>query len=123
MARTIPSSLQTLLDTKYGMEPINVIEIQWTEGGQRTAYADNDISDQNISGRIMALSGLDFVININNGSDSAEISVTLNDTDGQLKSIIDSVDIHKRPVWIYQWASGVVYSAKALIFQGEINSP
>lgn len=120
--RTISAALATKLATQYGTEPINIIEVQWADGGSRAVYADRDIAGV-AAGRITDLSGLDFVINVNDGSDSAQISIVLSDVDGDLKNIIDTNDIHKRDVWVYQWFEGIAIADKALIFQGEINSP
>lgn len=122
MPRNISSALQTKLDTDFGTEPINIVEVQWDIDGQRSVYSDRDI-DGYAAGRITELSGLDFVINVNDGSDSAEITIALSDVDGDLKQVLDNTDIHKRDVWIYQWFDGISTNDKALIFQGEINSP
>lgn len=121
MPRSLSAPLITKLNTQFGTEPINIIEIQWNSNGNRTSYADRDV--QGIPGRITELSNLDFVINISDGSDSAEIDVALSDINGDLKTIIDSNDIHKKDVWIYQWFEGTSLDDKALIFRGEINSP
>ena len=108
---------------QFGAEPINVIEIQWVEDGNRILYADRDIPAENILGKIVLLDKLDFIINVDQGSDSQEISIGLSDVDGDLKSIIDTHDIHKRDVWVYQWFDGDDFADKFLIFQGQINSP
>lgn len=119
--RQISPTALSVLATNFGTEPINIVQIQWTEDGPRSSYADRDIGE--IKGRITDISGLDFIINVNEGSDSAEISLTLSDVDGDLKQILDTVDIHKKDVWVYQWFEGMAQSEKFLIFQGEINSP
>lgn len=121
--RTISSGSLGKLAQQFGSEPINIIEVQWALGAQRTAYADRDLDGGAIKGRITAISGLDFIIDVSEGSDSAEISITLSDVDGDLKSIIDTVDIHKRDVWVYQYFAGLATSERFLIFRGEINSP
>lgn len=108
---------------QYGAEPINVIEVQWVEDGRRIAYADRDIPAENILGRITLLDDLDFIINVSQDSDSQEITIGLSDVDGDLKNIMDTTDIHKKNVWIYQWFEDDSFSDKFLIFQGEINSP
>jgi hypothetical protein len=122
MARAINANALAKLATQYGTEPINIIEIQWTKSGPRDAYADRDI-EGGVKGRILEISGLDAIIQVSGGSDSQEISIKLDDTDGSLKAILDSVDVHKRPVWVYQWFEGLDLADKFLIFKGQINSP
>jgi hypothetical protein len=122
MARAINANALAKLATQYGTEPINIIEIQWTKDSPRDAYADRDI-EGGVKGRILEISGLDAIIQVSGGSDSQEISIKLDDTDGSLKAILDSVDVHKRPVWVYQWFEGLDLADKFLIFKGQINSP
>lgn len=120
--RSISSASLTKLTTNLGTEPINIIEIQWVDDGPRIAYADRDI-EPGVLGRILEVSGLDSVVQVSGGSDSSEINVTLDDTDGSLKQILDTVDIHKRPCWVYQWFDGIALSDKFLLFAGLINTP
>ena len=120
MARQITT---TTHQDQFGAEPINVIEVQWVEDGNRVTYADRDIPSENVFGKIVLLDKLDFIINVNEGSDSQEINIGLSDVDGDLKDIIDNHDIHKRDVWVYQWFEGDDFADKFLIFQGQINSP
>lgn len=84
-------------------------------------------SDQNIpgvTGKILALGGLDSIINETGQDLSQQLSVTLDDTDGTIKARIDSMDLHKRPVTVYQWIKGTTYpDDQYIMFQGLINSP
>ncbi len=52
-----------------------------------------------------------------------EVSIILNDTDGSIKAIMDSTDIHKRPVVLYQYFAGIALSDKFIVFEGVITSP
>jgi len=107
---------------QYGHEPIVILEIEWVAGGQRFIYADRDVPP-NVRGRIQELSGLDAIVQVSNGADSQEISVKLRDHDGEVKGIMDTNDIHKRPCWVYQWFEGLDLSDRFLIFKGDISSP
>lgn len=122
MARTISAASLTKLATNLGTEPINIIEIQWVPGGPRDAYADRDITG-GIKGRILDIGGLDDVVQVTGGGQSQRLSITLDDTDGSLKEILDTQDIHKRSCWVYQWFEGLDTTEKFLLFKGEINSP
>lgn len=120
--RNLTASALTKIADNLGGEPINIIEVEWVQNsGTRSTYADRDIAG--ISGRILNVESLDNVINVLANSDSQEISVTLNDTDGAIRAIMDVNDIHARNVWVYQWFEGLSLSDKFLLFKGKINSP
>jgi len=121
MPRNISVASLAKLATRLGTEPINIIEIEWVDG-TRSAYSDRDIAG-GILGRIQEVSGLDDVVQVSGGSQSQQISITLDDTDGSIKGIMDSHDIHKRPCWVYQWFDGIATSEKFLIFKGVLNTP
>ena len=119
--RTISAPSLAKLAQNLGTEPVNIVEIQWTEGGERFSYCDKEVIG--LRAKILELSGLDFVIQISGGSDSSQVNVVLDDTDSEIKNLIDNYDANKRPVWIYQWFQGLAESEKFLIFRGEIRSP
>lgn len=126
MVRSISSNSQAKLDQNLGTEPALIIEIQWVDGGSIYTYSDKDLSGT--EGRILQVSGLDNTVVVQGvqsgtSSDSQQISVTLDDTDGSIKDILDSHDVHKEPAWVYQWFQGLDTSDKFLIFKGQISSP
>ncbi len=109
-----------------GTEPVVVIEVQWSEEG--SIYTYGDIDSPEVNGKILELSGLDNVITITGVSqattgDSQGLNFVLDDTDGHIKSILDTHDIHKRPVWVYQWFPDLPFADKFLLFKGEVSSP
>lgn len=120
--RNISAEALAKLTQQQGGEPLNIIEVQWTQSVSYY-YADRTIREFSIKGAILSLSNLENVINISGSSSSQSISITLNDTDGSIKTIYNNNDFHKRPVKIYQWFTGLHFTDKFLIFQGEINSP
>jgi hypothetical protein len=126
MVRSISPASQAKLDQNFGTEPAIIIEIQWVDGGSIYTYSDKDLGAG--EGKILDVSGLDNTVVIQGvqggtSSDSQQISVTLDDTDGTIKEIIDSHDIHKEPAWVYQWFQGLDTSEKFLVFKGQISSP
>lgn len=126
MVRTISANAQAFLDENNGTEPAFIIEIDWVDGGSTYTYSDKDLSSN--EGKITQVSGLDNTVvvqGVQSGSsgDSQSISVTLDDTDGTIKDIIDAHDIHKRPAKVYQWFQGLDEADKFLIFKGQISSP
>ena len=120
--RNLSSAALDKLAARLGNEPVIILEIQWIKDGGWVAYADRDI-ENTVKGKILDLGSLDDVVAISNNQDSQEISVTFDDTSGEIKSILDSTDIHKRDVRVWQWFEGLDLSDKFLLFCGKINTP
>ena len=128
--RNISQAGLAKLASRYGNEPITIIEVDWVDGST-AVYADRTIGD--IPGRIVEVGDLDNAVNVNgNGSDgqstggstaSQELAITLDDTDGSVKAIFDRQDVHKRPARVYQYFSGLDLADKFLLFSGKINTP
>lgn len=121
--RNLSANALAQIAEKQGNDPVNIIEVVWTENGGNDAYADRDVVASGIKGRILELSGIDDVVTLNGGSSSQEISVTLDDTDGAIKGILNNNDVHKRPVYVYQWFTQLDLADKFLLFRGEVSSP
>ena len=95
-------------------------------GGLLTAqYADRDIPGPPfIPGRIIDIGQIDDAINIDDrNNQTKEVSITLDDTDGTIKTILDNYDVHNRPVRVYQWFNGLQPGDMFLVFSGRINTP
>ena len=118
--RNIPADALTKLAQRHGNEPITIIEVDWV-AGRTSSYADRDLGT--IPGRIVEVGDLDNVINVSNTGGSQELSITLDDTDGTIKAIFDSHDIHKRSARVYQYFDGLDLADKFLLFSGVVTSP
>ncbi len=119
--RSLSTKALQKIAEQYGSEPVNVLEISWSDDIPIQVYAD--ITDNRIRGKILELSSLDNIINITDSADSQEISVVLDDTDGIIKAIMNTNDIHKRDVWVKQWFRGLPFNDRFLLFRGKISSP
>jgi hypothetical protein len=100
--RSLSAGALAKIATPLGTEPLIIVEVNW--GGLLASqfYADKEIPEFNVSGRILELSGLDDVVQVSGGAQSQQITVKLSDHDGMLKGIFDSQDIHKRQVRVCQ---------------------
>lgn len=106
------------------VEPINFIAIDWYGTGHYTHYGDQENAQNGpILGRLLALGNLENVVNISGNTSSQSLSVKLDDTDGDLKSIINNNDINKKTVLVYQWFKYIPFSDAFIVFQGQIASP
>jgi len=119
--RNISAGGLAKLAQSKGTEPIIIIEVDWALNAT-ISYADRDIGTS-VKGKITEVGDLDNVIDVLNSNSSQELSVTLDDTDGSIKAIMDSHDIHQRDVRVYQWFDGLALSDKFLLFAGKLSSP
>jgi hypothetical protein len=85
-------------------------------------YADRKITNV-VLGQLVEVGSIDATVTVEGNTDSSQMRLVLDDTDGAIKALCDQHDLHKRPVWVYQWFEGLSLSDKFLLFKGEINSP
>lgn len=124
MARSIPTDALARLAEKHGVESILIVSIQWALNGSWQMYADREIDGQEaVKPAILELGTFDSVLAVSLNESSQEVSITLDDTDGTIKDILDHNDIHKRDVVIYQWFADIPFDSKFVVFRGKINSP
>ena len=108
--------------TQLGTEPIIFIEIEWVDGTV-TRYADKTVTALNLKGAILEISNLDEVVNILGSSTSATLNIVLDDTDGTIKALLDKYDLHKRPVRVKQYFTGLAIADAFTVFEGVVLSP
>jgi len=118
--RTVTPQTAALLQQRLGTEPLLLIEVEWVDGST-LLYSDQDIAGA--QAKIVSLGGFDTSMMLTGSSDSQEVSVTLDDTDGSLRGIYEQHDIHKRPARVYLLFKGLDVSHKMLMFKGEIVTP
>ena len=118
--RNISDDSLTVLAQRLGNEPISIVEIEWI-AGRPVSYADRTVGI--IPGKLLEVGDIDNVVDLSNSTNSAQLNLSLDDTDGSLKAIFNSVDIQNRPVRLYQWFEGLPLSDKFLVFSGRILTP
>jgi len=122
MPRTFPTSIQGELNKRLGTEPLIIVEIEWVPGG-RVAYSDRKLNGEDYPfPQLHQVGQFDTTTIVDGSSDSQSVQVTLSDIDGELRNIIDTQDIHLRPVRILMGFQGFPLSEAALMFEGIINS-
>jgi hypothetical protein len=119
--RDLSANALAQIAVKQGNEPLVIIEVDWIEDNAPKLYADRDIGS--IPGRIIEFGSLDNVIGVSESNSSQELAVTLDDTDGTIKEIINNNDIHKRSARVYQWFEGMDLDDRFLLFAGKISTP
>jgi len=123
MPRTFSSAIQGEIDKQFAGEPMVIVEIAW-DGTNFTAYSDRKLNGASYPRPLVnTIGNFDTTTIVSGSSDTQNVSVTLNDVDGSLRSIMDTQDIHLRPVRVYLTFQGLPFEEKALMFEGVINSP
>lgn len=121
MARNISTQALNTLAQSHGVEPIIIVEVQWLAEGDYTRYSTHDIPGS--KAKLLDVSAIDSAVAISLNDSSEEFDLIIDDTDGSIKTIIDTNDIHLRDVKVYQWFRNLAFSDRFIIFQGKINSP
>lgn len=117
--KTLTAAMLTEINKLEGTEPLIVVGIEWVSGGV-VYYADRDLPG--INGKVLAIGDIEAVVVDNTSSSSLEL--TLDDIDGELKNIIDAVNIHKVNCSVYQFFGALTDTAdKFEIFRGQISTP
>lgn len=104
--KTIPSELSTV----KGTQPLFRLLIKWNRVTETTYTRDKIIELGNLTIEKSNIVGF-----------AGGLSVTLDDTDDSIKSVINTVDIHKAPATFQLGAVGT--SDYVTLFVGEINGP
>lgn len=104
-----------------GVEPVIAVRIYWSGGV--TTYCDQKFADEGLVGKLLSISGIEDVVDINQAATSVALTILLDDSDGSIKNIYDYIDIHKTYVQVMQWFKGIPFSDAFIIFEGEISSP
>jgi len=119
--RNISPAALAQIQEREGTEPITLVQIFW-DSDQSVIYGDRAFTP-GIQGQLLDVGEINNVINASEGSNSGSVSIRLEDKDGILKSIFDTMDIHKRPVYILQWFPYIPLSEAFIVFDGVISSP
>ena len=151
--RALSSQALAIIAEKHGTEPISVVEIQFSPPGLYGAipgsahgnypggvryYSDRNISESDFSGytpsptpprllvegKVLEIGSLDDAVDLTHHKASSEISIKLDDTDGSLKQLMDTSDLHLKKVRLWQFFAGMTsFADKFLVFSGVVASP
>lgn len=121
--RVFPTSIYGELNKRLATEPLMLLGVEWSEG-EEVLYSDRKIDGEEYPYPfVISLGRFDTTTTLSGSSDTQTTSVILNDIDGSLKQITNTIDIHKRKASIYLCFAGLPVTEKVLLFSGQINSP
>lgn len=122
--RDINTTALAEINRNYGLEAINIVRVYW-DGINPTDYSDKreGLEAQGLLGKVLEITGLDNIVSLDRSTSSTSINISLDDSDGSLRTLINSMDIHKKRVDILQWFVGGSKADAFVLFSGEINTP
>jgi hypothetical protein len=117
--KTVPAAALVELAKEHGTEPLIIIGIEWVTGSV-TYYSDKALTG--VKSKILSLGEIES-LTIDNVT-SFSVAVELDDTDGEIKTVIDTKDIHKVSCVVYQFYGALSdLNDKFTLFQGQISTP
>lgn len=121
MSRSLSANASAAANLKEGLEPVLQLWIAYG-GGRR--YASKSITDSTWTwdGRILNFSGLKSSQKTENTASVAEVSITLDDSDNELKDLFETQNLENVTAEIRQFFHGLG-GAGTLLFEGEIINP
>lgn len=120
--RNISAASLAALQQESGLEPVIIVRVWWG-GTTYISYADKKFESEGLVGKLLEISGIEDIVDINSSASSVNLSVTLDDTNGEIKQIYDTKDIHKTFVQVLQWFKDIPLTDAFTIFEGELSSP
>ena len=118
--RNLSATSLAKITQQYGAEPITIVSVFWRNN--EYFYAEKWINED-IPGKLLRLDNIESVTTLNGSGSGNSLNILLDDTDGSLKKIFDTIDIHRRIVNVYQWFDGIAFDEKFIIYEGVIESP
>jgi len=118
--RTLTANASALLSQNMGTEWVVLLEVDWV-GNRTIMYSDQEYGTALPT--VISMSGFDGSMMLSGASDSQQLSIVLDDVDGELRAIYNRNDLHKRPARVYMVGKGLPASDKILVFKGELVTP
>ena len=120
--RVFSNAVNNLINQIDGIEPILLVRIYWNSTAPIT-YSEKESAFYGFSGKIQSIGALEDVIDLDEGSKSQSTDISLDESDGSIKSIFNTLDIHGIKVEILQWFAELPQNEAFILFTGRINGP
>ena len=114
--RTLSSDILLELQKRTAVEPIVIVGVNWK--GSLILYSDKELPG--VHGKVISIGNINHALVIQK-INSSSVTVRLSDTDGLVRGLYDTSDLHKRECFIYQHLGGI--NKRFTIFKGLTNSP
>lgn len=118
--RSLTTNTYNKTQTDTGTEPIIIIEVHWSTGNQYYSDKTFTVGSYNCSGRILSLSAISSTGKQDTSGEVSSVGVTLDDTDGSLKDIVDTLIIEGTIATIYHYYAGNDAADAVVMLHGKI---
>ena len=105
-----------------GTQPLVVIRVAWPTGALYYADRNYDLAGIPCDGKILELGSIASIRKSVSSGEASSVSITLDDSDGSIKSIIDRFAIEAVEVEIYHHYSGLTQGDLTLLLSGYISN-
>ena len=118
--RTITSPTQIKLDTALGTEPQLILQIIWAGGTEYYGYKTFTLGAWSVQGGILDTSSIVSQLKQEVTGEVSSIGITLDDSDGAIKSKVNTEVIEGRSVTLYHHYEGLTTGDLTTILKGRI---
>jgi len=118
--RTLTVAAQAKADTLLATEPIIIIQIDWTGGTEYYGYKTFTLGAWTVQGSITEFSAISSQGKQDVTGEVSSVSVTLDDSDGSLKTKVDTEIIEGKSCTVYHHYEGNAQSDATVILKGRI---
>ena len=118
--RQLSVNTQAKVDTLLATEPIIIIQIDWVSGTEYYGYKTFTLGTWNVQGSINSFSSISSQGKQDSTGEISSVGVTLDDSDGSLKTKVDTEIIEGKICTIYHHYEGNSQSDVTTILKGRI---
>lgn len=118
--KTLTAAADTARQERYARELLVLVEIDWG-GGSLTTYCDKELDG--VEGKILDIGTLEAILTLDNVQ-TYDLKITLDDTDGTIKTRLEAENIHKKNCTVYLYFDDTDINADRIkFFAGFVTTP
>lgn len=121
--RTLTANMATEVATKLGTEPLILVEIEWDSGTGYYADKGITVAPNTYAGSILGMGEILTSGKHDTLGSVGNVTLTLDDSDGALKAILDADLMEGKTATIYQFYDGLVDADKLVLLKGRVTGP
>lgn len=117
--REFSEPIRRTLRQKTGLNTTVIIGVKWVDDLE-VYYSGVPFTGAQQT--LLEVTGLETTTSVSGNGASQSVTITLSDSDGYLRQVLDNIDIHKRPANVYLGFDDIPVSQSVPLIQGEVNS-
>ena len=121
MSRDLTANTEAEAATYLATEPIVIIQIDWSTGTQYYGDKTFTLDAANVQGKVISFSPINYTGKQDTRGEVSSVSLDLDDTDGTLKTLVNTVIIESTPVTVYHHYEGNAFSDLATLMKGKVS--